>query len=411
MSELAEIKKACDGLGAAFEAFKAANAVELKALRDGSGTGEIKTTLAKIETDLLKFDETKARFEKAILAASNRDVTGNEAKTAKAVEYKSLLGAALKSGASEDHKKVEACRIEIKGMSSLSGPEGGFWLTLPEVDPTVRADFVETSDMRSVARVDRISGPSMKGRRRTSRASTGGWVGEQDTRSETATPQVGEWEIFAREAYAEPHAPQSFIDDAAVDIEAWLRGEVDFEISILENTAFLRGVGGKSPRGLLTYPVVDPGNGAFIEKLDMGTSNVLASDDLIGLLEKLKEVYQPNARFAFKRATLSAIRKLTTGSVISNYVWQPGLTQGAPSTLLGKPYSFFADMDGISAVAGTYPMMYGDFRETYRIVDRQGISVIRDAITTKGFVKFYSVKRVGGDVVNFESMKFLANIA
>lgn len=409
MSELAELKSTLDRIGSAFEAYKAENTKEMKAIREGGAVGEVKAKLEKIEADLLKLDETKSRLDKALLAISNRDANSTETKTAKVGEYKSLLNSALKSGNSEDYKKVEACRAEIKSMSGLSGPEGGFWLSMPEVDPTVRANVVETSPMRDLATVQTISGPSMKGKRRVTRASTGGWVGEQDTRSTSDTPTVGEWEIFARELYAMPDAPQSFLDDAAVDIEAWLRGEVDFEFTIAENTAFCTGNGNKRPRGLFTYPTTDPGNGAFIEAKAIDTSNTLAADDLIELQELLKEPYQRNATWAFQRVTLSAIRKLVVASTTANYMWQPGLTLGAPNTILGRPYVFMADMDDIAAENGTFPIAYGDFRETYRILDRTGISVLRDNITTKGFVKFYTVKRVGADVVNFESMKFLSN--
>ncbi len=41
----------------------------------------------------------------------------------------------------------------------------------------------------------------------------------------------------------------------------------------------------------------------------------------------------------------------------------------------------------------------GDFKAGYKIVDRSGINIIRDPYTEKPFVKFYAVKRVGGDVV------------
>ena len=63
------------------------------------------------------------------------------------------------------------------------------------------------------------------------------------------------------------------------------------------------------------------------------------------------------------------------------------------------------DMPQIAANA--FPVAFGDFEETYTIVDRLGISVIRDNITSPGFVKYNMRKRVGGGVVNFESMKLL----
>jgi HK97 family phage major capsid protein len=48
-----------------------------------------------------------------------------------------------------------------------------------------------------------------------------------------------------------------------------------------------------------------------------------------------------------------------------------------------------------------------DFRRAYTVVDRLGIRTLRDPFTDKPFIKFYTTKRVGGDVVNFDAIKLL----
>ncbi len=48
-----------------------------------------------------------------------------------------------------------------------------------------------------------------------------------------------------------------------------------------------------------------------------------------------------------------------------------------------------------------------DFKAAYKIVDRIGIRVMRDPYTFKPFIKFYTTKRVGGDIINFEAIKLL----
>ena len=165
----------------------------------------------------------------------------------------------------------------------------------------------------------------------------------------------------------------------------------------------------KRPRGIVTYPTTDPGDGAFIATQEIATSNALAANDLISLQGLLKEPYQNGASWMFTRATLTAIRKLVVNSTTANYVWQPGLQAGVPSLLLDKPYTLHADLAEIAAASATVPILYGNFRTGYKIVDRAGIRVIRDEVTNKGYVGFYSVKRVGGDVVHFEAIKTLTN--
>jgi HK97 family phage major capsid protein len=45
--------------------------------------------------------------------------------------------------------------------------------------------------------------------------------------------------------------------------------------------------------------------------------------------------------------------------------------------------------------------------EAYQIVDRVGVRVLRDPYTAKPYIKFYTTKRVGGDVLNFEAVKII----
>jgi HK97 family phage major capsid protein len=57
--------------------------------------------------------------------------------------------------------------------------------------------------------------------------------------------------------------------------------------------------------------------------------------------------------------------------------------------------------------AGTFPVAFGDFRRGYQIVDRQGVRILRDPYSNKPYVSFYTTKRVGGGVRNFQAIKLL----
>ena len=61
------------------------------------------------------------------------------------------------------------------------------------------------------------------------------------------------------------------------------------------------------------------------------------------------------------------------------------------------------DIPGVAVDA--LAMVYGDFGVGYTVVDRMGFRVIRDNITRKGVVKFYTTKRVGGAPTNYEALK------
>jgi HK97 family phage major capsid protein len=101
---------------------------------------------------------------------------------------------------------------------------------------------------------------------------------------------------------------------------------------------------------------------------------------------------------------MGAVRKLKDGQ--GNYLVDLRLRDGAlVETIFGFPNVDAEDMSAIAA--NSYSVGFGDWAETYTIVDRLGVGVVRDNITKPGFVKFHMRKRVGGGAVNFESAKFL----
>lgn len=193
------------------------------------------------------------------------------------------------------------------------------------------------------------------------------------------------------------------MDDSAIDIESWLANKIADIFGRTENTAFVNGSGVGQPRGLLTYAAGT--NWGQIQQIGTGTSATVTSDSIINLFYSLKDTYTKNANFLMNRTVVQAVRLLKQATT-NQYMWQPGLALGVPDTLMGVPVHMAADMP--IAGAGSISIAVGDFRSAYQIVDRQGISILRDPFTEKPFVKFYTTKRTGGDVVNFEAIKLLS---
>ena len=63
------------------------------------------------------------------------------------------------------------------------------------------------------------------------------------------------------------------------------------------------------------------------------------------------------------------------------------------------------DMPDVAA--GSLSIAFGDFKRGYLIVDRVGIRVLRDPFSAKPYVLFYTTKRVGGGVQDFDPIKVL----
>ena len=88
-----------------------------------------------------------------------------------------------------------------------------------------------------------------------------------------------------------------------------------------------------------------------------------------------------------------------------DYLWQPSLDAKLPPTLLGYPVTECEEMPDIAA--GSMALAFGDFERGYLVVDRAGINVLRDPFTAKPYVLFYTTKRVGGGVQDFNAIKLL----
>ncbi|WP_082524003.1 phage major capsid protein [Methylobacterium sp. Leaf399] len=287
------------------------------------------------------------------------------------------------------------------------GTEGnGGYLAPVEWDRTITSKLKRISPIRANARVQTISVAGFK-KVFSDRAVGSGWVGETASRPATTTPALGILDFTPGELYANPMISQQLLDDSAVDLEQWLAEEVDTEFGRQEGIAYLSGNGTNKPYGILTY-VAGAANAArhpwgAISVINSGAAAALTGDGMISLMYDLPSEFTANAKLYINRLSIGAARKLKDGQ--GNYLWQPSYQQGEPQTLGGAPVVEIPDMPIVAA--GNIAALYGDMEATYLIVDRLGISVMRDPYTNKPYVAFYTVKRVGGGVYNPEPMRAL----
>jgi HK97 family phage major capsid protein len=287
----------------------------------------------------------------------------------------------------------------MKALSITSDPDGGY-LVSPAMSDQMTTIIFETSPIRQLASVQTISTDSLDVLDDKDQAA-GNWTGETQPRADTNTPQLGKRNIPVHELSARPKITQKLIDDAAVDVEAWLSQKVADIFARKQNTAFVSGSGSNQPRGFLTYAAGT--SWGQIEQVNSGTAGEVTPSGLIALYYSLKSEYARNATFLMNRSVVQKVRELKDGT--GQYLWQPGLQAGQPDLLLGAPVMMASDMP--AAGAGTLSVALGDFRRGYQIVDRAGIRTLRDPFTEKPFVLFYSTVRTGGDVLNFEAIKLL----
>lgn len=315
--------------------------------------------------------------------------------------YNAALNDYLRHG--REGAQAESMRV-LNAALAGDNASGGYWVD-PDTNGRMVQFFFETSPIRQRANVQIASGDKLEGKVMLGEAGSG-WVGETESRPETDSPTVGEWEIPLREQYAAPRATQRLIDQASINIPAWIEAQVRGKLARDEATAFVTGNTPKRPRGFTTYDAGTPGSTAatwpFVEQVNSGAAATLTADGLHALVAAMKEPYLRNASFGMRRATELVVRQMKDGN--GNYLWQPDFSAPAKGQLLGYPVDLMADMPAIAASAE--PIVFADFFEAYQIADSPtGLRVLVDPYTAKPYVIFYTTRYVGGDVVNFEAIK------
>jgi HK97 family phage major capsid protein len=389
MSE--EIKAKVDALGSSWEQFKSANDARLAEI-EKKGSADVLYT-AQLEKINGFMDEQKAKLdtlEVALSAPKGASISEKEDKSE--AEYKSAFVSFLRKG-------VMSPALESKALSVGSDPDGGYLVT-PAMSRDITKIIFETSPIRQLASVETISTDVLEVIDDNNEFA-GGWTGETTAITETNTAQIGKRSIPVHEVYAQPKATQKLIDDSSINIEAWISEKIADILARRENTAFVSGSGVSQPRGILTYAAGT--SWGQIQQVNSGTSAQVTADGLLSLLYALKEGYQTNATFIANRSVVGALRLLKDST--NQYLWQPSYQMGQPDMIIGRPIMMASDMP--VAAANSLSVAVADFKRAYKVVDRRGVTIMRDPFTEKPFVKFYATKRVGGDVTNFEAIKIL----
>lgn len=389
-----DIKATVEALNRAFATFKEEHTRQLDEIKKGNADALQALKVDKINADISRLQ--KEVDDTNIKLAGSQISAGTNGKVVKDAEY---------TGAFSSHMK----RGEVNAALNKGAASEGGYLAPVEWDRTITDRLVKVSPMRAICQVQTISTAGFT-KLFNNRGTTSGWVGEAAARPQTDTPTFGQMTYTPGEIYANPAATQGMLDDAAVDLEVWLANEVETEFSYQEGLAFLAGTGATKPTGILTY-VTGAANAAVhpwgdIKVVQSGAVGAITSDALIDLIYAVPGEYTADARFIMNRSTQALIRKLKDGD--GNYLWQPSFVAGQPATIAGYPTTEMAGMPNVAA--GAKAVLFGDFKRGYLIVDRTGVRVLRDPFTNKPYVHFYTTKRVGGGLLNPDTIKAL-NIA
>lgn len=401
-----EIKAQFDNVMVALTELRQKNDEGLKEAKKGFDDVVRKDELKRIDDAI---NNLKKSTDDAITKL-NRPKFGNSMldESPDVAEYSKKFETFMRKGEDAVGGKSALQALEKKAMQTQVNPDGGFTVR-PELENTIDAVLKEVSPIRQIASIINTSANSYK-KLVSQRGTNSGWVGEIDARPQTNTSQLSELEFPTMELYAMPAATQTVLDDSYTNIDQWLADEVSIEFAQREGAAFVIGDGVKKPRGLLSYPTVVNSSYAWgsIGFIGTGVSGDFSAanktDAILQLIYAVKKDYRPNASFVMARPLLGEIRLMKDGQ--GNYIAGSRLgDNGIIDNLFNFPITEAEDMP-LKAV-NSLSIAFGDFKRGYLIVDRVGTQVLRDPYSQKPYVLFYTTKRVGGGVKNFEAIKLL----
>ena len=409
-----EVKKAVEEVGRAFNEFKQTNDKLMADKASGKAVADLEAKVDKINTHLDKFEPMNQQLtlvqqgQKAMQEQVDRVETilnrpGALGDTGKE-EAKKVMAAydrvMRKPASDRDQADVELCRKHMAALIKGDDTSAGYLLAPAEMQRDIIKDVIEMTPMRALATVRTIGSGSLKMPKKTGSGSASR-VGEQGTRANTGDPAYGMLEFLAPELFARIEVSQQMLEDSDYDLMAELREDASEQFAVKEGAEYINGTGAGTNQagGIMQH--------SGITAVNSGSAAAITADGMIDLFHSVKGIYARNGVFGLQRATLGKVRKLKEAGSSGQYLWVPGLQGNVPNTILGAPYVEMADLDAEGA--DKYPVVFGDFRRGYVIVDRIGISFQVDFTTgaDSGLVVFRARKRTGGGVRQPEAIRKL----
>lgn len=360
--------------------------------------------IEKIEKDLEKQEVKNQEILKEQKAGEKRETELKERMDVLETELARGGGTQEKNHKdSDEYKALENfCK---KGMDFIdeeqkailrtdSDAQGGF-LVLTEMDNAITKSITEVSAIRSIARVRTIGSKSLSVPVRDS-VPTASFEGEAEEGGEDTSTYKNETLTAYRQTVTVP-ITMDMLMDSAFDMESEIMQDAGEGFAQNEGNKFVVGTGHKQPSGFTVDSRV------VTNARTSATSGTIGFDDMMNLTGDLKTGYNPV--YVFNRRTLAFLRTLKGGD--GHPLWQPGMNGIVVNTMNGFPYLIAEDMADIAS--NSISVAFGDFARGYTIIDRTGLAVIRDDITSKkkAIIEFTLQRWLTGQVTLPEAIKLL----
>lgn len=400
----------------------AARAKEVRALVEDKNTAWNAELQAKYDAGIAEIEDLKAqvdRIEKTHALLQEDDQTASIADAAArraslagvtdshAGKVRAIFTNWLRNG--DRALSAEDWQLIRNTMSTTTGSEGGYTVAT-EVAQMVADSLKSLGGMRSVAQViqtamgNSINYPNSDG------TAEEGEIVAQNAAASDADVNFGTTGIDVYKYSSKVvTVPVELLQDAAVDIEAFVNTRCTARVARITNKHFTIGTGTGQPRGIVVA--------AAAGKVGVtGQTTSVIIDDLIDLEHSVDIAYRElgRCRWMMHDQTFKVIKKLKDST--GRPIYMPGydgLGGKAPDTILGYPVTINNHMATMAANAKS--ILFGDF-SYYIIRDVLGATEYQrytdSAYAKKGQVGFNLWARSGGNFIDVGgAVKYYANSA
>lgn len=345
----------------------------------------------------------------AIVGANGRPLSAQDTKERDAFHRYARNGPESRQFTGDDYETLTTGMAAARELSTDDLTTGGVFVPANTTNRIIERVY-ELSPIRQNATVESITqGDRLPIPKESDKDYDSGWVGERQDREQTETEAFGLVDIPVHEQYAEPRMTNKMLEDSGIDIEGRLVRGIGRRFALTEGISFVTGDGVNKPLGLLsakTLAALDALNALF--KSGHAT-NAPDWKVLAKVMTALPTSYQAMARWFWHRTTTYVALTYLDGE--NRPLWNfQALKEGGHAEFLGHPVVHVDAMPAFDLATEQYttgdvPILFGDMEEAYTVVDRRGMVVLRDNLTKKGFTKFYTTRRVGGQTVQPNALR------
>lgn len=289
---------------------------------------------------------------------------------------------------------------ERKALTSFAVGNNGFILQ-PELSSRILSCIEDETDIIGLFSSMTISGPSVKFLVDKDDQLRAAWACETNCFANNPKLELnlGELEIKPETLRFVACTTRDLIEDASVDIEAWIVRVVQRAFRRTIQDAVLMGDGAGKPLGLLNRR-----SGIQVcEVADATAPGAITWQDLVALKYQVPMQFHAGARYLMNQNTFGYLLTLSDAGGRPIMIASP--REDGQLVLFGSPVNIVTQMPNIGA--GNTPVGFGNWNEAYMIVNRKAVTMQIDPYSA-GFCILYKFEaRVGGNVICPLAARFL----